>query len=230
VSLRRTLSGAVAALLAAAALGVGGTGAAHAATVTAPSVPGPAAAVRHHTPPDQCSAASYEGNALLGPADLPVTGRVGRQLAGYRRTGSLSVAAFLARYRDAAGTGWVYPPDNGFTRDRSGAPIIWIATLERGEQVDRYGSVYGAFLAPAGTGYAARAIPPSNLDSTPAGSCNYHDYTVVKAFRVDAGRIAPWFAQPGGGVQFMLDGALLDGSPSPVNVQWLLGHGYLRED
>jgi hypothetical protein len=220
------------AFAAALTLGVTGAGAVHAASTTQtaarPSV-AVRADMRPQTPPDQCSAASYDGNPLLGPADLPFIGRVGRQLVGYQRTGGMSVPDFLATYRDAAGTGWIYPPGNGFVLDRFGNPVVWISRLERGTLVDRYGSVYGSFLAPEGTAYARRSIPPSNLGSNPPGSCNYHVYRVLRPFDVDAGRTAPWFAQPGGGIQDLLDPNLITNAPTPLNVQWLLNNGYLEE-
>ena len=204
-------------LAAAAALVCGGAGAATAATAAGPNVP---------TPRDQCSTASYEDNSLLGPARLPVAGAVARQLLGYQRTGWQSPAGFLARYRDSAG--WIYPPDNGYLTIGT-VPLEWTATLKPGEDVDRYGSVYGSFLAPAGTPYALRAIPPSSLDSTPAAGCNYHDYRVRKPFNVETGPIAAWFDQPGGGLQFQLDGNLVPGAPAQLNVLWLLDNGYLAD-
>jgi hypothetical protein len=201
-------------LAAAAAFVLGGAGAAAADT--------PVGA----TPPDQCSAAYYQDNALLGPAKLPVFGAVGTQLAGYQRTGLQSPAQFLAEFRNSSG--WIYPPDNGFVAVGD-VPLEWTETLLPGEDVDRYGSVYGSFLAPARTPYAERAIPPSSLVSAPAAGCGYHDYQVLKPFNADAGPIAAWFDQPGGGLQFQLDGNLLPGAPAQLNVQWLLNNGYLTD-
>jgi hypothetical protein len=54
-------------------------------------------------------------------------------------------------------------------------------------------------LAPC-TGTAR--CPPTNLDTYSASApFNYYRYQVQKAFSVMAGRIAPWFGQPGGGIQ-----------------------------
>lgn len=89
----------------------------------------------------------------------------------------------------------------------------------------------GGFIAPAGAGFAQRAIPPDSLlnrftlNSTNPN--NYHVYKVLRGFTVHAGPIAPWFEQPGGGTQYWLgDGwsvqMLLDGkkleevSPSEI--------------
>jgi hypothetical protein len=87
--------------------------------------------------------------------------------------------------------------------------------------------VYGSFLGPAGLPYSTRSIPPQNLDGSPASGCNYHDCRVDKAFTVDAGPIAPWFGQPGGGTQFQLIGRLVPGAPVALNLLWLLDNGYL---
>lgn len=183
--------------------------------------------VATNTPLDQCSATYFDGNSLLGPEQLPLFGRVGVQLIGYRRTGGESQAQFLAEYHNA--NGWIYPPDNGYLTTSPGHPIEWVQTLVPGQRIDRYGSVYGSFLAPEGTPYLERSIPPSSLESTPAAGCNYHDYQVLKFFRVDEGPIAPWFAQPGGGEQYQLDATLVPGAPAQLNVMWLLDNGYLLE-
>jgi hypothetical protein len=83
-------------------------------------------------------------------------------------------------------------------------------------------SVYGGFLAPAGTPYFARSIPPSNLDDTLGFTCNYHAYLVLKAFKVKAGPAAPAFGQPGLGLQYQLVATLLPGDPAKPNISWLL--------
>jgi hypothetical protein len=178
---------------------------------------------------DQCSTAYFDGDARLGPALLPLIGTVGREVAGYRRTGGLRAARFLARYYNSASGSWIYPPDNGYVTGPGGQPEEGRLQLFVGQDIDRFGSVFGSFLAPAGVPYSARSIPPQSLDSTPAGGCNYHDYQVTKSFTVDAGPIAPWFGQPGGGTQFQLDGSLVPGAPAALNVMWLLSNGYLTE-
>jgi Tuberculosis necrotizing toxin len=186
------------------------------------------AAVAVGGPFEACSATFFDGNSLLGPADLPVRGPVGEELAGYRRTGSMSPASFLARYYDTGAGSWIYPPDNGFVIKPDGQPEETTATLRPGQDIDRYGSEFGGFLAPAGLGYAYRSIPPTNLHSTPAASCNYHDYAVLRAFDVDAGPAAPWFGQLGSGLQYQLDATLVPGAPAPLNVMWLVNNGYLE--
>jgi hypothetical protein len=50
---------------------------------------------------------------------------------------------------------------------------------------------------------------------------------VLRPFPVQAGPVAAWFGQPGGGTQYQLDGALIAGAPGSINVQWLVDNGYL---
>jgi hypothetical protein len=50
---------------------------------------------------------------------------------------------------------------------------------------------------------------------------------VLKDFTVDAGPVAPWFAQPGYGLQYQLNSSLVPGAPASVNVTWLVNNGYL---
>ncbi|MGH3831448.1 MAG: TNT domain-containing protein [Pseudonocardiaceae bacterium] len=55
---------------------------------------------------------------------------------------------------------------------------------------------------------------------------NYHADRVPKPFAAEAGPAAPWFAQPGGGERYQLDGALLLGGPARPNVKYLIDNGY----
>ena len=52
------------------------------------------------------------------------------------------------------------------------------------------------------------------------GRYNYRVYSVVKPLVVLAGPIAPWFGQPGAGVQYMLY----------KNVATLVSEGFLRRE
>ncbi|MGW6917734.1 TNT domain-containing protein [Kitasatospora sp. NPDC054939] len=196
----------------------------------APSTPA-LAADRAGTPSNECSEADFHGDPRLGPEDLPTTGPVGRQLNGYQRTGKLTEEQFLATYysptANNGGPGWIYPPANGYVTLPDGTPIQFDLVLVPNQKIDRYGSEYGSFLAPEGLSYGSRSIPPQSLDSNPAATCNYHDYRVLKPFKVHAGPIAPWFGQPGYGVQYQLDAALVPGGPSRLNVLWLVDNGYL---
>ncbi|MEC3976399.1 TNT domain-containing protein [Amycolatopsis sp. H20-H5] len=176
---------------------------------------------------DECSASLYHGDRRLGPEQTPVAGPVGRQLFGYSRTGNRPAEQFFTVYYDAVAGSWKYPPQDGYVLTPAGDPVKAHRTLRLGRRIDRYGSEFGAFLAPEGLPYTTRSIPPQNLVGTPAEGCNYHVYQVAKAFQVDAGPIAPWFYQTGGGVQYQLVGSLVPGAPARLTVLWLLDNGYL---
>jgi hypothetical protein len=84
--------------------------------------------------------------------------------------------------------------------------------LEAGTRLDRYGAEEGGlFLSPAGTPYGARALPYD------ASKMPYNQYVVVKPLPVAAGRAAPWFDQPGGGVQYKSD----------MSIDRLIEEGYI---
>jgi hypothetical protein len=102
---------------------------------------------------------------------------------------------------------YLFPPNGGFARTPR------TVTLMPGTRIDRYGSPNGAYLAPAGTAYEARAVPYEKA------KMEYHRYQVVRRFAVKAGAIAPWFDQRGGGVQYQ--------TAKPV--RQLIDEGYLRQ-
>jgi Tuberculosis necrotizing toxin len=173
-----------------------------------------------------CSASHLDGDYRLGPTTTPNAGPVGLQLFGYSRLADLAPRQFIARYWDSSANSWKYPPDNGFLVI-AGNPVEYRLTLKPGSPLDRYGSVYGGYLAPAGTPYWARSLPPSSLDNAPGFTCNYHTYKVLRAFQVEAGPAAPAFGQPGLGLQYQLVAPLLPGYPVKASVHWLLVHRYL---
>jgi hypothetical protein len=198
-----------------------------AATVAlATLVPMTAATAAQPAARTDCSATFLDHDYRLGPTTTPNAGPIARELLGYWRFAGLTPKRFLARYWDSTTSTWKYPPDNGFLviADK---PVEFPRTLKPGERLDRYGSTYGGFLAPAGTPYFARSIPPSSLDDATGYTCNYHTYKVLKAFRVEAGPAAPAFGQPGLGLQYQLVASLLPGDPAQPNVAWLIKHGYL---
>ncbi|MGW7522284.1 TNT domain-containing protein [Streptomyces sp. NPDC054783] len=149
----------------------------------------------------------YRNDWRLGPKYLPQSGPLGKMLKGYHRTDHTSAGQFLACYWQTDPTtkkqGWWFPDNDGFVL-KNGKPVERPVTLRKGQLVDLFGSGLGSFLAPAGTPYAKRAIPPSNLDQY-VEYCpfSYHLYRVVMPFTVDAGPIRPWFGQPGLGLQYM---------------------------
>lgn len=180
----------------------------------------------------QCSTEDFNGDPRLGPRDLPSQGSVGLELRNYDRLGGLTAEQFIATYWDPTAFGgqggWRYPPANGFLLYSNGQPVHATMSVRAGQRIDRFGSEFGAFLAPAASLYSQRAIPPQSLDNASApDGCNYSLYKVVRDFAVDGGPIAPAFGQPGHGLQYMLVGALVPGAPERLNVRWLIDNGFL---
>lgn len=196
------------------------TGTAH-AQGSAPAAAGPDAVTA-----DGSCAKPFGDNWALGAADLPGKAPLGPLLKNWVRTGKGSPApdVFLKQWRTADGKDWKWPGNDGFDGPKK------IVKLKAGAHVDRFGQPTGTFLAPTDVSYAARAVPPSNLRTYPGGAvCNYHVYKVGKPFGVYEGAIAPWFGQPGKGLQIKLDQAADPTLPKDVNVKWLLDHKYLEE-
>lgn len=174
------------------------------------------------------------GDARLGPVILPsclsLTALI-ESSTTYSRFGGLCPGEFLSTWTNYAPTGKVgwffYSFADGFANNTAGSPIRGRMTLKPGVKVDRFGSVRGNFVAPAGSPYDQRALPPANMDydSKDASQVpyNYHVYEVEKAVVVVGGPVAPWFGQPGLGMQFQLPksvGALIeDGVLSEVIVE-----------
>jgi hypothetical protein len=182
----------------------------------------------------RCSADDFNGDPRLGPRELPNWGSVGLEVRTYDRFGGLTPEQFIATYWDDTANGgqggWRFPPANGFLIGPDGQPVHTVMNVRVGDTVDRYGSEFGAFLAPVGSPYSQRALPPQSLDNTTnPGGCNYSAYRVVRAFNVDGGPIAPAFGQPGKGLQYMLVGPLVAGAPERLNVlRWLIDNGFLQ--
>ena len=100
-----------------------------------------------------------------------------------------------------------FPQRDGF----SGRPKTIV--LRPGTVIDRFGSPGGNFHAPADASYMGRAVPYDRLKMA------YYRYQVVKPLRVAAGKAAPWFDQPGGGIQYKTSKRVSD----------LVASGYLKQ-
>ncbi|KAM3497280.1 hypothetical protein MY10362_009363 [Beauveria mimosiformis] len=152
------------------------------------------------------------GDSRFGPLALvkdkySMKGELGSILDNYTPFGEICPAAFLQKYGN--GKGWFeYPPKDGFELANDGEAIKSSYTLCPGDKVDRVGHENGTFLAPWGTPYEQRSLVPANLATDPKFSdgtlYNYHVYEVIKDLTVEAGPIAPWFEQPGNGIQYHL--------------------------
>jgi hypothetical protein len=100
-----------------------------------------------------------------------------------------------------------FPQRDGF----AGQPKAIV--LRAGTVIDRFGQPTGNFLAPADASYMGRAVPYDRLKMP------YYRYEVVRPVRVQAGKAAPWFDQPGGGIQYK----------TGERAQMLVERGYLRQ-
>ncbi len=127
--------------------------------------------------------------------------------AGAKGTGEMLSSARTTAQTSAAAAGEIaWPPNRGFLSPPNAG------TLQPGSIVDRFGGPSGTFVAPQGTPFPARSLP-ANFASKPLNA-----YEVLKPVKADAGVTAPWFKQPGGGVQLEL----------PRSVQKLIESGHLR--
>jgi hypothetical protein len=180
------------------------------------------------------------GDPRLGPRYLPRHGPIGRMLAGYRRFDATGPNAFLdCFWKTAPYMNWRYPKDNGFLVIH-GKPVERTVTLLPGQEIDLFGNPGnpahpdmnkgGHFLSPADTSYEDRALPPTNLDTYAASApFNYYLYIVLKKFSVLAGPIAPWFDQPGGGIQDYLGDTTGPCLPPDPGIANLVKEGYVQE-
>lgn len=170
------------------------------------------------------------GDPRLGPAELPEDGPVAGLTLDYEPFGELSPREFLETWRTADDT-WDYPEHDGFVVE-DGEPVTELVDLEEGDLLDRFGSPYGTFLAPAGAPFEERALPPDSLNTWPQGNeHNYSCYEVDAGFEALAGPIAPHFEQPGGGEQILVpaDGLPEVDADTYAPVADLMRAGYLTE-
>ncbi|GAA0929727.1 TNT domain-containing protein [Streptomyces thermoalcalitolerans] len=172
------------------------------------------------------------GDWRLGPKRLPQRGLVADILRDYHRLGNLTAVQFLNTWWDPAedaGQGnWKYPPFDGFALNSNQQPIAAPLVLHAGQLVDRFGNENGRFLAPAGTKFGQRSIPPSNLNTEdPRYPYNYHLYRVTRDVTVCAGPAAAAFEQPGGGIQYATSSTAACPTLPFANVSALVANGTL---
>lgn len=100
----------------------------------------------------------------------------------------------------------LWPENDGF------AETPYSQTLGAGNWLDRFGSDYGYYVCPAGIPYTMRSCAPGTEDRA------YSIFVTKKDTTVQAGMIAPWFDEEGGGMQYLL----------PDSVMNLIASGNLR--
>ncbi|GDY31353.1 TNT domain-containing protein [Gandjariella thermophila] len=102
---------------------------------------------------------------------------------------------FLVRAgRDGRRAEYAWPPGECYPEGGSdaGEPVV----LPEGTMLDRFGTAEGRVLAPAGTPFRRRSLPPEYLAE------GYHRYRVLRPLPVWRAVSAAWFGQPGGGERY----------------------------
>lgn len=120
----------------------------------------------------------------------------------------------------------LYPDDSLPTKPYAvPGTVVPDANLPAGTVLGRFGSPYGAYLAPDGTPFAQLSLPPESALKP------YYQYVVKdpnllpRGYHIEQSEVAPWFHQPGGGTQYRVIGP--DGKDAPVDA--LLDSGYLGD-
>jgi hypothetical protein len=100
----------------------------------------------------------------------------------------------------------IWPPNDG------AAGEVTTTVFPEGTRIDRYGSDFGTYTSPEGTPYEMRSVAPGT------GQKPYSVFEVQSPLEVQSSEVAPWFGQPGGGIQYKL----------PESVDDLLEAGIIR--
>ena len=86
----------------------------------------------------------------------------------------------------------IYPPNDGALGTPE--PVV----LKAGTILTRYGRVKGSYFGNEEDTFAQRSLPRTTDVS------QYHKYRLKKDMLAEKAIIAPWFGQPGGGVQYKI--------------------------
>ena len=100
-----------------------------------------------------------------------------------------------------------YPPNDGFGGSTQSV------TLQPGDVIQRYGGTYGRYVAPYYTSPMSLSLPYQQLPNMN----NPTLFVVNQSITVNAGEVAPWFGQYGGGIQYIL----------PESIQTLINSGII---
>ncbi|TDZ93539.1 TNT domain-containing protein [Mycobacteroides salmoniphilum] len=131
----------------------------------------------------------------------------GRQgLEGWKPYGNLTEEQFVAKWGSRENRR--YPGENYAMPGTQHE-----ARLAPGSVIDRYGRPDGAWLSPEGTPFAGRGLPPESA-SMPHTAYRVGNGPLPPGYRIEESRVAPWFEQPGGGVQYRVTGPNGKDAPS----------------
>ncbi|MFB1294289.1 TNT domain-containing protein [Mycobacterium sp. pW049] len=143
--------------------------------------------------------------------------------------GDLSEDQFNDQFTDDRGQ-LIYPDDTDPAKPYAIPGTVRVLGFDElrseldGLVLDRLGHPGGGWLSPEGTSYEERALPPNSLEK------DYYRYAVNTSvplpdgWSIEASEVAPWFGQPGGGVQYRL----LAPEGDRPSVQRLLDIGFLE--
>uniref|UniRef100_UPI0031DC2652 TNT domain-containing protein n=2 Tax=Mycobacterium sp. TaxID=1785 RepID=UPI0031DC2652 len=98
------------------------------------------------------------------------------------------------------------------------------AQLAPGTELGRFGYPGGDYLAPEGTPFAELSLPPTSALKP------YCEYVVADpaklppGWQIEQSQVAPWFHQPGGGIQYRI----IAPEGQEPSVQELLDWGFLK--
>lgn len=161
------------------------------------------------------------GAVRRSPYDTVVAPRISRQVLpvvddGYSPLGSAPDADSFARdYIRVTGdpdrpTDWIWPDNAGAV---PGSERVVVPAP--GMRIDRIGSEGGDFFTEPGTPFSQRSLPPDRLELELKEweVRAEHPELAGGSVRLEASEVAPWFGQPGGGVQYRFLDA--DGVPIP---------------
>lgn len=133
-----------------------------------------------------------------------------------KNSNDLSEENYLAVYPDSSFDSYMTTiDDDGFdmTRLNSDGNYKEKCIIPAGTILIRYGPPTGNYTAPVKTKYENLSLPYKQDEN------EFHTYIVQKPVVAIKGIVAPWFDQPGGGIQYYTED----------NVATLLSSGKLRE-
>lgn len=114
--------------------------------------------------------------------------QMGGRFGAYKKKGGkLTWKQYLARNKHRT-----WPPKRG----ADGETVD--VTLPKGTMVDRFGTGKGRFASPVGTSIPERALSPGTTTKYPVAT----KYELVRPLTVKRSKIAPWFGESEGGIQY----------------------------
>ena len=116
---------------------------------------------------------------------------VGATITGSASTATAPIVKQVAEKASTALQTY-YPPNDGFSG------VAQKITLEAGTLIQRTGDLVGRYIAPAGTPTQMLSLPYDKIGQPTT------ILQVQRSVEVLAGRVAPWFGQIGGGIQYKL--------------------------